>query len=612
MMMSFIKSLKIKSFSLNHLMRNFVIIAFLPVFASIFVSCEYYDLPVKSYLADNSATAYFTGYSMSVSPAASDSEGFPCIDSAQDLVITYSIANSKNLLLKAELSFPSGSGATSENTSFSLSGNRAVLRIGKSLLAEIDGDIEKFNISPTVNLFALKSNMIFSETDSKSIPLRCNTVPTEVSNAVSMMYSDSSSFYNNLVVCLELPSEDSDAKYLKVYDRVFNLDSDLSSGLDSSGWTLYKDSFPLGTLKVSAEENNSKFEYSAKNGGTSYFVLTDISDLLSRDSFSIGIKISDKGGLDSREYVISSKIIKLGSPVLKHDSSIVSQNAEIAQDSGADYASLELSCEGSSSISYVVSDSSGTEVLSGSGGSPVKLALYPSEDGGPRSYVVKSKASGDYVLDSDESSVNLTVKGSSLSLNSNLENSKSGNATEVSVDSSGTFNYRLIPSSSGNLIYAIKKDGVTSFSSSDSTNGDSVSATGLSFNLGAGTYTVEATFKKSYHIKAEFTQTITVTDSQSGGVSVVIPDVSFNASYSKESDGEKYTITAMSGNDNITDKISSWNIYVSSGGIKVSSGITVNGNSVTIPGGFKKSSCAIEITAVYDGKTYSDSIPLEN
>lgn len=607
MMIDFLKSPRIKFFSFKRFLRNFVAAAFGTFFASAFISCEYYDLPVKAYFEENSSAAYFSGYSMSVSPAAVDSDGFPCIGSQQDLVITYSIANSSNLPLKAELSFPSESGATSENTSFSLSGSTAVLRIEKSLLAALDGDIEKFDISPTVNLFAAKSDQVFSRADSKSISLRCNTVPSEISNAVPMMYSGSSSFHENLVVCLELPAENTDAKTLTVYGRSFSLESDGSPAQDSSGWTLYKNSFPLGALSVSASESNSKFEYSAKNGGTSYFVLTDISDLLSRDVFSIGIKVSDKGGLESPEHIISSKIIKLDPPVLKNNSSIVSQNAEIAQDSGEDYASFELSGAGGSSISYVVSDSSGTEVLRGSGSSPLSFSLYPDEDGGARSYVVKAAASGGYALDSDEFSVNLSVKGSALSLNSNLDDSQGGS---VFAGSGGTFTYRLIPSSDGKLIYTIKKGAETKFSSSDSINGDAVDADGLLFSLDAGDYTVEAVFKKPYHVKAEFSQAVTVTSSQGGGVSIETPAVSFFAFCSSESNGERYTIEAMNGNESITSEISSWNIYVSSGGIKLASGLIAAGNSVLIPSGFKKENCAIEITAVYGGKTYSDSIPL--
>lgn len=610
----FSKILKSKIFSFFLVLKIIMIFALAAFFSSIFVSCEYYDVPVKSYLEDYLSSASFLTYSMSVSPAATDSEGFPCIGSDQDLVITYLISNPGNRILSAEVLFPSGSGATTENTSFSLSGNSAVLTIGKSVLSEIDGDVSTFNISPTVNLYSLSSSSII-KSDSKSIPLRCNTVPTEISNAVSMMFSDSSSYNENLVVCIELPAEDKDIRYFSVYDHTFDLDS---SDLASNGWILYKGDFPLGTLSVAAEEYNSKFEYSQKNGGETYYVLTDISDLLSKELFDIGISVTDKGGLKSAEYTIGSKVEKLTSPVLIHNSEQVSSGAEFEANSNEDYASFTLSYDGSASnvsISYTVTDSSGAEAASGSGSSPVNFELYPAEDGSSRSYIVKAFAFGDYVLDSDEISVSFDVKGSELSIKSNVESSSSGGATEVSVGSSKKFSYNLIPSSSGNLIYSITKDGENSalYSSSDSTNGDSVSASGISFELGEGTYSIEATLKKSYHKDASFSQKITVLNSQeSGGIEISTPSA---LNFSVSNSGLTYTITASDGTKDITSSVSSWNIYVASNGIDITSvvNITVNATAgsdptVELPSDFAAGTYSMEITAVYNGLTYSGSI----
>lgn len=588
---------------------------------ALFVSCEYYDLPIKAYLEENSSIPYFLGYSMSVQAAATDPEGFPCIGSDEDLVVTYQISNPKNVQISLEVFFPDGSGASAQNTSVSVSEDfsSASLTVPKSVLSSVDGNTETFDISPVANLLVVKNSdddeadvdVSTEKVDSISFSLRCNSVPTAVSNAVSMMFSDNENYLNNLVVCVELPSSDTDAKYLTVYGNSFDLEN-----LDESpraGWKIFKDSFTLGEL--SSTVTKSGYEYSNKNGGTNYYILTDIQDLLNKDLFTIGITVVDKGGLVSEECQIPSKTQRLSSPVLKHDSAEVSAGEEVAQDSGEDFASFTLEAAQNVSgenVSYIVTDSSGSEITSESFGSSVSFKLYPETDGSAKTYKVTATASAAGYVDSDEYSLEFSVSGSALSLSSNVESADENTPAEIS--SSGNFTYILTPSSSGNLVYSITKDGENFASSSDSENGEEISESGKSFSLGSGTYVVEAVLKKSYHKEASLKQAFTVSATQSGEISVVVPS---SLKFFAEKSGSTYTIHATDGESDVTSSVSSWEISVESGGLDVTSrGFDVStaiysGASVTFPDDAAAGTYIIKIKAAYEGEVYSDSISLE-
>lgn len=623
-MKNFFRNLKIGFFS-------FLLLAALLSSCDISEIADDYDLPVKAYLEEASSTPYFSGYTLSVS-AATDSAGYRCVGSAEALVITFSISNPRNLALKVEYSFPENSGATASssgttdsssssgtsgtsgtssssnssgtsgttgNTTLELSGNSAVITIPEDVLSVIDGDTDKFDISPTVDLFTVEDGAA-KQVDSESIPLRCNTVPTAVSNAITMMYSND----NTLVVCLELPSEDKDAKYISVYGHTFDIESLPAS---SGGWTLYKDSFTPGKLNPTADG----YEYSAKNGGTSYYVKTDISDLLNKSLFTIGISVTDKGGLSSSTHSIPSKVVKASKPVLYHDSAEVSSDDSFEQDSGQDYAKFTLYSSSGGTISYILTDSSGNEIANSSGSSPIYLELYPSEDGSAATYTLTATASPANTLKSDELSVSFTVKSRPLTLESSAGDS---NTIEVSTadDDDGnaaTYTYKLTPSEDATLDYEIQKDG-NSFSS-----GSDVSITvdkGFSLALPEGTYSVSATLKKSYHESVGIVQTITVTvPENSGEVKITTPaDLAFSAALSDST----YTITATS--DDVTKSVTSWTIYVASNGIDITStaGFTVSAvagskPTVVLPDSLVSGTYTIEITAVYEGKTYSGSVP---
>lgn len=580
---------------------------------AIFVSCEDYDLPIKAYLEENSSIPYFTGYSMSVSPAATDPEGFPCVGSDEDLVVTYQISNPKNVKISLEVSFPEGSGASSGNTSVSVSDDfsSASLTIPKSVLSAIDGSPETFDISPSANLLLVKNSddddddeETSENVDSLSFSLRCNTVPTAVSNATSMMFSDNENYLNNLVVCVELPPEDTDAKYLIVYGNSFDLEN-----LDESprtGWKIFKDSFTPGEL--SSTVTKSGYEYENQNGGTNYYILTDVQDLLNKDLFTIGIFVSDKGGLMSDEYQIPSKTQQLSSPVLKHASAEVSSGEEFEQDDGLDYASFTIeSSEADALVIYDVLDSNGNEITSGNSSSPVSFTLYPETDGSAKTYTLTSSASKAGYVDSDTLSVSFSVSGSALSISSNVESVDENTAAEIS--SSGNFTYILTSSSPGNLAYTITKDG-EDFASSQ--NGEDISS--VSFELGSGTYVVEATLKKTYHKEASFKQTLTVENIQSGGTAVEIPS---SLKFTAEKSGSAYIIHAFDGENDVTSSVGNWEIYVESGGVDVTSqGFVVStaiysGASVAFPDDVASGTYIIKITAVYEGAVYSDSIEIE-
>lgn len=586
---------------------------------ALFVSCEYYNLSVKSYLEENSLIPYFLGYSMSVQSAAKDSEGFPCVGSDEDLVVTYQISNPKNVQILLEVSFPDGSGASAQNTSVSVSDDfsSASLTISKGVLAAVDGNIQTFDISPTANLLVVKNSddevdeKVDEKVDSISFSLRCNSVPTAVSNAVSMMFSDNENYLNNLVVCVELPPNDTDAKYLTVYGNKFDLEN-----LDESprsGWRIFKNEFTLGEL--SSTVTKSGYEYSNKNGGTNYYILTDIQNLLNKDLFTIGISVVDKGGLQSDEYQIPSKTQWLSSPVLKHDSAEVSSGEEVVLDSGEDFATFTLEAVQNVSgevVSCKVTDSSGNEITSEISGSPVSFTLYPENDGSSKTYRLTATASAAGYVDSDEYSVEFSVSGSALSLSSNVESADENTPAEIS--SIGNFTYILKPSVSGNLIYSITKDGENFASSADSENGDEIPSSGKSFSLESGTYVIEAVLKKVYHKAANFKQTLTVSATQGGEISVVIPS---SLKFSAEKSGSTYTILASDGGSDVTFSVSSWEISVESDGLDVTShGFDVrtaiySGASVTFPDDIASGTYIIKIKAVYEGAVYSDSVSVE-
>lgn len=556
---------------------------------------------------------------MSIEPEATDPEGFPCVGSDEDLVISYQISNPKNVKISLEVVFPDGSGASAQNTSVSVSDDlsSASLTIPKSVLAAVDGNIQTFDISPQLNLLAVKNSD--DETDEKtdekvdsiSFSLRCNSVPAAVSNAVSMMFSDNENYLDNLVVCVELPLQDSDAKYLSVYGNSFDLEN-----LDESpraDWKIFKDEFTPGGLSSTVAK--SGYEYSNKNGGTNYYILTDIQNLLSKDLFIIEISVVDKGGLKSDEYQIPSKTQRLSSPVLKHGYAEVHSDEEFEQEPGEDFATFMLEASQNVSgekVSYKVTDSAGNEITSGISGSPVSFNLYPESDGSTKKYKVSATASSSNYLDSDEYSVEFSVSGSALSLSSNVESADENTPAEIS--STGNFTYILTPSVSGNLVYSITKDGENFDSSSDSENGDEISASGKSFSLGSGTYVVEAVLKKSYHKAANFRQTLTVSATQSGEISVVIPS---SLKFSAEKSGSVYIIRASDGESDVTSSVSSWNISVESGGLDVTSqGFDVktaiySGASVTFPDDVVSGTYIIKIKAAYEAAVYSDSVSVE-
>lgn len=616
-MKNFFRNLKIGFFS-------FLLLAALLASCDISEIADDYDLPVKAYLEEASSTPYFSGYTLSVS-AATDSAGYRCVGSAEALVITFSISNPRNLALKVEYSFPENSGATASssgttdsssssgtsgtsgtssssnssssgtsgttgNTTLELSGNSAILIIPKDVLSDIDGDTDKFDISPTVNLFTVEDGAA-KQVDSKSIPLRCNTVPTAVSNAMTMMYSND----NILVVCLELPSEDKDAKYISVYGHTFDIESSQAS---SGGWTL--SSSKPENLNPTADG----YEYSAKNGGTSYYVMTDISDLLNKSLFTIGISVTDKGGLSSSTHSIPSRVAKASKPVLYHDSAEVSSGS-FEQDSGQDYATFTLSSSSSGTISYILTDSSGNEIANSSGSSPIYLELYPSEDGSEATYSLTATASSANTLESDELSVSFTVKSRPLTLESSAGDSNTIKVSTADDDdgNAATYTYKLTPSEDATLDYEIKKDG-NSFSS-----GSDVSITadkGFSLALSEETYSVSATLKKSYHESVGIVQTITVTvPENSGEVTITTPaDLAFSAALSDS----KYIITATSGNVDVTESVTSWTIKVldSSGSdVTTAAGFTVNANTVKLPTSLHSDSYTISIVAVYNETSYS-------
>lgn len=598
---------------MNKFFRNlqfkfFPFLLFAAVLSALLVSCEYYDLPVKSYLLENSAVPCFSGYSFSL-PAVDDPAGFACVGSAEDLVIEYAVSNPKSLELRAKVSFPEKSGASARNTSLSVSSGSVLLTIPRGVLSSLDGDTESFDISPSLSLFVAGGEED-EEADSMFIKLRCNSVPAAVSNAVPMMFSGSSSFNNNLVVCIELPADDRDAKYLEVNGHIFDLEEDLSSGLVSGGWTLYKDSFPLGTLVSTVTKPG--YEYSAKSGGSSYFVLTDVPNLLSRKVFTVGISVTDKGGLKSDESQISSKTLQAGNPVLKHGSEEVADKGVYPQDEGEEYATFSLEIPESISgavVSYSIVDSDGNAAASGSGSPPVFFTLCPAEDGSDRTYILTASASAANYVDSDSVSLQFAVAGGALSLESSA-----GAEENIEVSSSGkNYSYTLLPSTAGTLEYKITRDGGEYLTGSASAGTE-----GVAFDFGGGTYVVEAILKKSYYKEASFKQTITVKVTQQGGTEIVVPEsVEFAKAETKAGSVLVCRISASADGGDITQNIENWNIAVLADGIDISSaaGITVETSGgypeVKIPDGLAAGKYMIKITADYNGETYSDSIPLE-
>ena len=362
--------------------------------AAFFPACDLFQESPKDFLEDYASIA--TVANTQFSGEAILQGAYLNVGSDKDFKITYFVDNPGNHRLRAAIEFPNG--LILSDNDFDFPENAGLLRswteetfdedgnpqqvtrtesgtdflrstfsikIPAASLANIDGKVSQFNISPTVTLYRADFGEEKRMQSLHTIPLRCNTPPAPIEGAVGQMIPTAAdgSDVQKLVLAIKLPALKTDDKYLTVSENgrthVFN--AHFTNGDASSGWTI-SSTEPQG---IEATYDGGK---TAASIGANCFITTDI-NIKNLSPFLITLTLTDEGGLSSSPCTFNSH----GQKCLPPTSSSTSPLAQSESDGMATYT---LEAESGATIHYTVKKSGDTETyLSGSGVSPLAIKL---------------------------------------------------------------------------------------------------------------------------------------------------------------------------------------------------------------------------------------------
>lgn len=368
--------------------------------SAFFPACDLFQESPKDFLEDYASIATVATYTISGNTILQGA--YLNVGSDKDFKITYFVDNPGNHRLRAAIEFPNG--LILSDNDFDFPENAGLLRswieetidedgnvtrttrtenetnflksmfsikIPAAFLANIDGKVSQFNISPTVTLYRADFGEELRTQSFHTIPLRCNTPPAPIEGAVGQMIPTTAadgSDVQKLVLAIKLPAPlKADDKYLTVSENgrthVFEKPANATdfAGATSSGWTI-SSTQPQG---MEATYDGGK---TAASIGANCFITTDI-DIKGRAPFEITLTLTDEGGLSSSPHTFTSH----GQKCLPPTSPSTSPLTQSESDGMATYT---LNAESGATIHYTVKKQGSAENYSGgSGVSPLTIKL---------------------------------------------------------------------------------------------------------------------------------------------------------------------------------------------------------------------------------------------
>ena len=309
--------------------------AALAIFSFVLFSCNFEE-DKSDFFDKNGFAAEFRNIAYS-SNFVTDSSGVMNVSPADDFIVYYTVENLKGYDIQPVATFATSIASSNYTIAYDSELARVTLTYKKSFLADVDGTDAK-DISPTIKLInateAKNKNLaadaytelINSEDyqkshteDSKALTLRCNAVPNSITNAVGQMYSETeettdeegntiitNTKENILVIALDMPELKNDDTLLTVYEtrkkktHYFSISAKKPKARTGESWTI-SDTAPDGLGATATDGTEFITE-----GGTPYYITTDIENIQDEDVFSLTFKITDADGLTSKELTISS------------------------------------------------------------------------------------------------------------------------------------------------------------------------------------------------------------------------------------------------------------------------------------------------------------------
>ena len=177
---------------------------------SIFIaSCDYFNRPMLDYLEEWTNTAQVSKHTFDGTYPVT--AGLPNVPSGEDRVITYYIINPQNYVLDSTVTFAHDETLVVDNNTPSDFAvveqdlqDKNIIRltlnnsVGATGILPLDGDGTE--ITPTITIREPNSGRFFG---SYTVPVRVNSLPPRLFNAVIMKYRDSNEKY---AVCFSLPA----------------------------------------------------------------------------------------------------------------------------------------------------------------------------------------------------------------------------------------------------------------------------------------------------------------------------------------------------------------------------------------------------------------------
>ncbi|MBD5434884.1 MAG: hypothetical protein HDR35_11420 [Treponema sp.] len=368
--------------------------------AAFFPACDLFQESPKDFLEDYASIATVATYTISSNTISQGS--LLNVGSDKDFKITYFVDNPGNHRLRAEIKFPNG--LILSDNDFDFPENASLLRswieetidedgnvtrttrkenetnflkstfsikIPQASLANIDGKVSQFNISPTVTLYRVDFGEEERMQSFHTIPLRCNTPPAPIEGAVGQMIPTTAadgSDVQKLVLAIKLPALKTDDKYLTVsengrshvFEKPANATDDFSGATSSDGlWTI-SSTAPQG---MEATYDGGK---TATSIGANCFITTDI-DIKGRAPFGITLTLADEGDLSSSHTFTSH-----GQKCLPPEPA--SSATTLSQSESDGMATYVLNAESGATIHYTVKKQ-GSVYSGGSGVSPLAIKL---------------------------------------------------------------------------------------------------------------------------------------------------------------------------------------------------------------------------------------------
>ncbi len=358
-----------------------------------------------------------------------DSEGFVCLPSDADAVITFTVLNPQHydLLMpnppatppEKIISFPAASTQPIYNTDYTftkVSNTELKLTFTKTFLEKMTTEQGINDLTPVITLYETTGRK-FPDTYTKKI--RCNTPPPAVENAVFMFDNQTASGGSKeYILCFNLPNCSgihTDVNRIVIDGTPYNLNSGSYAITDSGGSTPANIATAVGTMKLQPTDSGASFDTTKPR---SIYLKTGRKDGGAQKIYSITLK--DEKGLSSQTVSLSTDAGKLAVPKAYDSYGTelpTTGTTELSVESGKN-ALITLKAD-----QYIDNTSAGSGVkiqydihTSGTVYQPVKTDAapvtieLPDSAGTGTTYTIKAKAQKTGDVDSDTVSWTVTVK----------------------------------------------------------------------------------------------------------------------------------------------------------------------------------------------------------